>query len=304
MNFIIRRLLFALIASFGIVTLVFLLMRLLPGDPVLVILGEQARPFEVEMMRHELGLDRPFLEQYLNFIGCAFRGDLGRSFYYKEDVRSLILRHLKTTVLLAIFSFFISTILSFLAGGFAVLYRNTFFDRLIISISQIGTAIPNFWLGPLFIILFAVKIPLFPVSGYYGWSSLVLPSLTLGLSLSSFLARIVRSSLIDVIESPYIKYAKGKGLSLSRVFLHILRSSMIPIITVMGLQLGALLAGAVITERVFSLPGIGTLLVRGIEMRDYPLVEGCVLTISISYIVVNFIVDVLYKLIDPRVELR
>lgn len=304
MNFIIRRLTTAFISIFGVITLVFLLMRILPGDPALIILGEQARPTELKKMRHELGLDRPLSEQYLTFLKNVIRAELGRSFYYREKVSNLIIKHLKVTVILAVLSLLVSVVFSFLGGGLAVFFRNTFFDRLIISLSQIGIAIPNFWLGPILIILFAVKIPLFPVSGYYGWESFVLPSLTLGISLSSFLTRIVRSALVDVVEASYVRYAKGKGVSAYRLMLHILRNSMIPVITVIGLQTGALLAGAVITEKVFSLPGVGTLLVYGIEMRDYPIVQGCVLTISISYVVINLIGDVLYAAIDPRVELR
>jgi len=266
-------------------------------------LGESARAVEKERLRHELGLDLPLAAQYLKFLKGIATGDLGESYFFRRPVAEVIAERVPATLELAVASLFVAGIIALPLGILAALREGTALDALSMLFALIGVSMPNFWLGPLLIILFSIKLGWFPVSGRSGLGSLVLPALTLGTALAALLSRMTRSSLLEVLGEEYLTVARAKGLPERRVILkHALRNALIPIVTVLGLQFGALLSGAIITENVFSWPGIGTLLITAVEARDYPLVQGCVLFISIVYVAVNLAVDLLYGFIDPRIR--
>ncbi len=302
-GFFFRRTLVTVPTVLGALTLVFFFLHIVPGDPVEAMLGESARAVEKERLRHELGLDLPLIAQYLKFLGGIATGDLGESYFYRRPVTAVIAERVPATLELAVASLFVAGIIAFSLGIIAALREGTALDALSMLFALIGISMPNFWLGPLLIILFSIKLGWFPVSGRDGLSSLVLPALTLGTALAALLSRMTRSSLLEVLGEEYLTVARAKGLPERKVILkHALRNALIPIVTVLGLQFGALLSGAIITENVFSWPGIGTLLITAVEARDYPLVQGCVLFISLAYVAVNLAVDLLYGFIDPRIR--
>lgn len=300
----IRRRLVTLVPTvLGVVTLVFAFLHLVPGDPVDVMLGETARPADKELLRSELGLDRPVLEQYGSYLSGLVRGDLGRSFVYRKPVTQVIRGRLPATVELAGWALVVALGLAFPLGVLAAVRKDTALDRGSLVMSLLGVSMPNFWLGPLLILLFSVKLGWFPVSGRGGWASVVLPAITLGTALAAILARMLRSSLVDVLRSDYLRAARARGVGEPKViWVHALRNACLPVITLLGLQLGSLLSGAVITEAVFAWPGIGTLLLQAIQGRDYPLVQGCVLIISLGYVGANLLADLFYRVADPRVR--
>ncbi len=302
MKYVIRRLLSGFFILWAAASLVFFLMRLLPSDPVEIILGEAARPSQVETLRRELGLDRPLWAQYWTFLRGLARGDLGRSLISGQKVSRIIISHLPYTLKLAFLSIVITLLLSFPLG--LISFLNPKLDLPVFLISTSGLAVPNFWLGPLLILLFSVKLKLLPVSGADSPAHFILPALTLATALSAYLVKIIRKSLHQEGAKPYVLALLARGLSKKRVLLfHILPNALVPIVTVVGLEAGALLTGTIITERVFSIPGIGTLLIRAIGERDYPLVQGLVLFISGVYVLINLAVDLSYPLIDPRIRL-
>jgi len=302
-GFFFRRTLVTVPTVLGALTLVFFFLHIVPGDPVEAMLGESARAVEKERLRHELGLDLPLIAQYFKFLGGIATGDLGESYFYRRPVTAVIAERVPATLELAVASLFVAGIIAFPLGIIAALREGTALDALSMLFALIGISMPNFWLGPLLIILFSIKLGWFPVSGRDGFSSLVLPALTLGTALAALLSRMTRSSLLEVLGEEYLTVARAKGLPERKVILkHALRNALIPIVTVLGLQFGALLSGAIITENVFSWPGIGTLLITAVEARDYPLVQGCVLFISLAYVAVNLAVDLLYGFIDPRIR--
>ncbi len=302
MSYFLRRILTGFFILWTAASLVFFLMRLLPSDPVEIILGENARPSQVETLRKELGLDKPLWVQYWAFLRGLARGDLGRSLISGQKVSRIILAHLPYTIKLALLSIIITLLISFPLGLLSFL--NPKLDLPVFLISTSGLAVPNFWLGPLLILLFSVKLKLLPVSGADSPAHFILPSITLATALSAYLVKIIRKSLHEEGTKTYIMALWARGLPRKRVLLsHILPNALIPIITVVGLEAGALLTGTIITERVFSIPGIGTLLIRAIGERDYPLVQGLVLFISGVYVLVNLAVDLSYPLIDPRIRL-
>jgi peptide/nickel transport system permease protein len=304
MDFVVRRLLSALITVVGVATLVFFLIHLIPGDPVDRILGDSARPADREALRTALGLDAPVSVQFGRFLAGLTRLDLGDSIVSGRPVVALIAQHLPATLQLAAAALAIALLVAVPLGVFAARRRGTRLDSLAMSFSLLGVSIPNFWLGPMLILVFSLWLGWTPVSGREGLDSLVLPALTLGTSLAAVLARMVRSSLLEVLEEDFMRTARAKGLDENTVvWRHGLRNALLPVVTLVGLQLGALLGGAVITETVFSWPGIGLLLVDAIQARDYPLVQGCVLTISTTYVLVNLGTDLVYGVIDPRIEL-
>ncbi len=304
MRFFIRRLLLILPTIWGVVTIVFFLLHLTPGDPVEIMLGENSLPADRAALRHQLGLDKPLLTQYVTYLENLVHLDLGESIFYREKVTTIIERRFPATLSLALFSMIVAMILAIPPGIYAAVKKYSAWDNITAVISLIGVSIPNFFLGPLLILIFALKLGWLPVSGKSDLSSYILPSITLGTSLAAILTRITRTSLISALNQPYIRTARAKGLPETRVIIrHGLRNALIPIVTIMGLQFGALLSGAVITETIFSWPGIGRLLIDAISTRDYPLVQGTVLVIALSYILVNTIVDLTYSLIDPRVRL-
>jgi len=304
-GFIIKRLMLLLPVVFGVLTLVFLLIHLIPGDPVDLMLGENARATDKEALRKELRLDEPLAEQYLHFIGGAIRGDLGMSFHSKQPVIELILQKYPETIKLTLAAMLMALIISLPIGTYSACKQYSWVDNFSMFFALFGISMPNFWLGPLLMIVFSVKLGWFPVSGNEGVFSIVLPALTLGTAMAAILSRMVRASMLDVINQEYIVTARAKGLSETDViFKHALKNALVPVVTIVGLQFGALLAGAIITETIFSWPGVGRLLIQAINTRDYPLVQGCVLVISISYVLTNLITDIAYSYIDPRIQLR
>ena len=302
-RFLIRRLVLVVPVLLGIVTIVFSLIHVVPGDPVQIMLGEGAQSKDVEFLRHQLGLDRPVLEQYATYLNNLLHGNLGVSFRFSEPVGSIILTRYPATIELALLSLMIGLVIALPAGVLAASRAGTQWDRCITTFTLLGISLPNFVLGPMAIILFSIVLGWLPVSGRSGISSYVLPALTLGLSLSAILTRMVRASMIDELQEDYVKTARAKGLAESSVLLkHALKNGLIPVVTVLGLQVGTLLGGAIITESIFSWPGLGRLTVQAINSRDYPLVQGCILTIALTYVLVNLLTDLTYGLVDPRIK--
>lgn len=283
----------------------FLLIHLVPGDPVEVMLGENAQVADREALRAALGLDQPLLLQWLHFMAQLLQLDFGTSLYSKRAITAILLERIPATAVLAVASLFVAVLLAFPLGIVAALNRGRGWDTAAMTFSMLGVSIPNFWLGPLLILVFSIGLGWFPVSGYSGPSSLVLPALTLGSAMAALLSRMVRASLLEVLHEDYMRAAAARGLSpLTVILRHGLPNAMLPIITVLGLQLGALLAGAVITETIFSWPGIGQLMIDAIQKRDYPVVQACVLLISLTYVLINLVTDLAYAWLDPRVRLE
>jgi len=302
-RYLLSRFLSFLPSLLGALTLVFFLIHLVPGDPVEAMLGETASASDKEALRRELGLDEPLWKQYISYLQGLAVGDLGRSLYYHGEVTDLILLRFPATLELTLAAMTAAILLAFPLGILAAWKSHTWMDRLALLFSLFGLAMPNFWLGPLLIIVFSIDLGLLPVSGSGSLTHLVLPALTLGTAMAALLTRMIRSSLLEVIHEDYIQAARAKGLSERKVWLkHALRNSLLPVITILGLQFGALLAGSVITETIFAWPGIGRLTIEAIQTRDYLLVQGCVLAIAVSYLVINLFTDVLYRLIDPRIS--
>jgi len=304
-RFLARRLLLTIPVLLGVSTLVFLLIHLVPGDPAQLMLGESASPREVDEMRERLGLNRPLLAQYASFMAGLAQGDLGRSLRSDRPVTAEILARVPATAELALTAMAVAIVLAVPLGIAAAVWRGTLADHAAMTLSLAGVSIPNFWLGPLAAIVFAVELGWLPVSGRGTWQHLVLPAATLGAGLMATLARITRTSLLDELREPYVLAAAARGASRPRVVLrHAFRNSLIPIVTILGLQLGAVLTGTVITETIFAWPGIGRLLVQSIGFRDYPLVQGCILLIAVTYTAMNLLTDLAYGLLDPRIRLE
>ena len=304
-GFFLRRLAVVIPTVIGAVTLVFFFLHLIPGDPVEVMLGETAQQADKERLRQELGLNQPLYVQYGRFMAGIVQGDLGGSYFYRRPVVQVIAERVPATVELALAAFIVAGLIAIPLGIIAALREGTAVDNAAVLFSLVGVSLPNFWLGPLLIILFSIKLGWLPVSGRAGVASLVLPAITLGAAFAAILSRMTRASLLERLGEDYLMVARAKGLPEWKVILkHALRNALIPIITVMGLQIGALLSGAIITENVFSWPGIGTLLINAIEARDYPLVQGCILFISLSYVLVNLLTDLFYGWADPRIRLK
>ena len=277
-------------------------LRLVPGDPVTLILGEQATEADRSRLENRLGLNASFSEQYLRFIGDVGSGEL-ESFRSDTPVFESIGKALPQTLILSIFALILSATLGLSLGIAAALNRGTWIDAAALFFASLGLATPRIWLGPMLLLLFAVQWDLFPVGGNEGWRALVLPVLSLGTAMAAMLARMTRSSLLEVLGMDYIRTARSKGLS-ERVVVgrHALRNALIPVITILGLQLGSLLAGAVVTEKIFNWPGIGTLLLKSIQTMDFPMVQGCILVIAGTYVLTNLMVDIIYEVIDPRMK--
>ncbi len=298
------RLLNALWVLFGVTTLVFFLIHWVPGDPVAVMLGESASTADTEALRHALGLDRPLFEQWSSFLTGVLSLDLGTSLYYHEPVFKLLTERLGATLVLSALAFLVALVVALPLGLLAAARKGSVWDSTAMGFSLLGVSIPNFWLGPLLVMVFSLALGWFPVSGREGVLSVVLPAITLGTGLAAVLSRMVRSSLLEVLSEDYIRTARAKGLASRQVLVrHALRNAWLPVLTLLGMQLGALLGGAVITEMVFNWPGIGALLIESIQRRDYPVVQGCVLLISLMYVLVNLVTDLLYVKADPRIRL-
>ncbi|HEY5603776.1 MAG TPA: nickel ABC transporter permease, partial [Gammaproteobacteria bacterium] len=303
-HFLLTRLVSAAIVVFGVTSLVFFMIHFIPGDPVEVMLGESARMADRESLRQALGLDRPVLVQWFDYLYHAAQFDFGASLHSKEPVAGILLARLPATLELTILALVFALVISLPLGILAALHKNTGWDRTAMTVSLLGVSIPNFLMGPLLILLFSMYLGWLPVSGRDAPESVILPALTLGTAMAAILSRMVRATLLEVIHEDYIRTARAKGLSGFKVImLHAMPNTLLPIITLLGLQLGALLAGAVITEVVFAWPGIGQLTIDAIHKRDYPLVQACVLLISLSYVLVNLATDILYSVLDPRIRL-
>jgi ABC-type dipeptide/oligopeptide/nickel transport system permease component len=303
LRFVARRVALTIPVLLGVATLVFLLIHLIPGDPAQAMLGEAAPQADVEALRTQLKLDRPLLEQYVDFLGGVMRGDLGTSLRTRTSVTDQIAARLPATFELALAAMLVAMVVAVPLGIAAAAWRGSFVDHAAMAVAMGGMAIPNFWLGPLLAIVFAVELGWLPVSGRGGIEHLVLPAVSLGLALAAMLARMTRASLLEELREPYVRAARARGISRARaVLVHAFRNSLIPVVTILGLQFGAVLTGAVITETIFSWPGIGRLLIQSIGFRDYPLVQGCILLIAFTYVGVNLVTDLLYGFIDPRIR--
>jgi ABC-type dipeptide/oligopeptide/nickel transport system permease component len=302
-RYVIRRLLLTIPVLLGVATLVFSLVHLVPGDPAQSMLGEGASAEEVAQLRHTLGLDRPLLTQYRTFLAGAVRGDLGQSFRYGTPVTREIRDRLLRTMQLAAAAMAVAIAIALPLGIAAAVFRGTAIDYSAMTLALAGISMPNFWLGPLLAILFAVKLGWLPVAGTGTIWHLVLPAVTLGAALAAILARMTRASVLEELQELYVLAARARGASRFRsVVHHAFRNSLIPIVTIIGLQFGAVLTGTIITETIFAWPGVGRLLIQAINFRDYPLVQGCILFISVTYVLMNLITDLTYGLLDPRIR--
>jgi len=303
LRFTIRRLLLTVPVLLGVATLVFSLLHLVPGDPALAMLGESASASDVDELRGKLGLNRSLPAQYVQFVSGLARGDLGTSFRYNTPVASEIGQRLPRTMQLAAAAVVVAVCLAIPMGVLGGLFRGTAVDQAAMTVSLLGISMPNFWLGPLLAIFFSVSLGWLPVSGTGSWRHLVLPAVTLGGALAAVLARMTRASIIEELRELYVLAARARGLSKVRaVLFHALRNSLIPVVTILGLQLGAVLTGTIITETIFAWPGVGRLLIQAINFRDYPLVQGCILFIALTYVLVNLLVDLAYGWLDPRIR--
>ena len=303
-NFLLRRLLLLIPVLWGVATLVFLLLHFIPGDPVDLMLGDSALGTDRETLRNQLGLNDPLIVQYLRYFGDLLQGDWGTSLFSKKPVFEEIMERVPATMELMLGAIVVTILVAMPLGLIAAVNKGTWIDQGAMIFSLLGVSIPNFWLGPMLILLFSIHFDLLPVNERGGLEHLILPALTLGTSLASILARITRSSVVETLQAEYIRTARSKGISELRIlFRHALRNALIPIVTVIGLQVGVLLSGAIITEAIFDWPGLGNLLISAINSRNYPLVQGCVLFIAGSYVMVNLMIDLLYAYLDPRIRL-
>ena len=319
-----RRVLILLLVVWTVVSLVTLLIELVPGDPAVAILGEQASPEQFAQFREKHGLDRPpfffsfprhqngerhFVwhgadNRYTDYWSALLRGDMGLSFRNDRPVISLILERYPATIELAIFAMVIAVLIAIPLGVIAGTNRGTLIDNFASVVALLGISLPSFVIGPMLVYVFAVKLRWLAPSGRFEWSDIILPAFTLGAALSAILTRMVRSSVIEELGEDYVRTARAKGLSERKViYKHVLKNGLIPVVTILGLQLGVLLAGAIITEKIFGWPGLGLLLVEdGIGKRDYRVVQGCVLVISMTYIIANLLTDMVYRWLDPRIR--
>ena len=286
-----------------VVSVVFLLIHLVPGDPIAQMLGEGAAAADIEVARHAYGLDQPLGQQYLHYWRGVLHGDLGQSLRYSQPVTTLLAQRYPFTMRLTLAAMAVALVLSIPAGVRSARRRNLWDDRVIGFVSLLGLSFPNFALGPILILFFAIFLGILPVSGAGTWMHLVLPALTLGGGLAAILTRMVRTSMLEELNQDYIRTARAKGLpERTVVYKHALRNAAVPVLTVVGLQFGSLLAGAIVTETIFAWPGIGRLTVQAISNRDYYVVQGCILAIGLTYVAVNFITDFLYSLANPRIR--
>jgi ABC-type dipeptide/oligopeptide/nickel transport system permease component len=303
LRYLLRRLLLTVPVLLGVATLVFALIHLVPGDPAQSMLGESATPEEVARLRTALGLDRPLLEQYGAFLRGVARGNLGTSFRYGTPVTREIRQRMPDTAKLAVCAMAVAVAIALPLGIIAAVFRGRAADHAAMTLALAGISMPNFWLGPLLAILFAVYLGWLPVAGSGTLAHLILPSLTLGAALAAILARMTRASLLEELRELYVLAARARGFSRARAVLrHAFRNSLIPIVTIIGLQFGAVLTGTIITETIFAWPGVGRLLIQAINFRDYPLVQGCILFISVTYVAMNLLTDLTYGLLDPRIR--
>ncbi len=298
-----KRIIYLIPVVIGVTFIVFLIMNMAPGDPVKSILGEQASPEAIEELREELGLNDNVLIQYKNYFLGLIKGDMGISYKSKVGVAEEIGARLPTTVKLALIAIAIAVSLSIPLGIIAAVKQNTFIDSLTMFVALLGVSIPVFWLGLMLLLFFSLKLGWFPVSGAENWKSFILPGIALGFLSMASIARVTRSSMLEVIRQDYIRTARSKGVPYNTIISkHALKNALIPTITVAGLQIGTLLGGSVLTETVFGLPGIGRLMIQSIQGRDLPMVLGCIIVFTVAFSIVNLIVDIIYAFVDPRIK--
>lgn len=310
-SYLLKRLLTLIATLAGASALVFVVLEILPGDAALIMMGPDAAPEAVRALAAKLGLDQPALQRYAQWVGGLLSGELGDSYAYSSPVAELIAERLTVTVPLALMSMLLTSVLALVVGVYAASHHNRIGDVGLMGLTQLGIAIPNFWFAIVLILLFAVHLQWFAAGGFPGWSedpaqafkALLLPAISLAVVQSAILARITRSAVLDVLREDYVRTARSKGLSLrATLWGHVLRNAMIPVVTIMGLQFANLLAGTIVVENVFYLPGLGRLIFQSIANRDVIVVRNCVMLLATMVIVVNFVVDVLYAVIDPRVK--
>ena len=301
--YIVRRLLQAVLVLFGVTVIVFILVQL-SGDPVLLMLsGTAATEQDLQELRQELGYNDPAVVQYLRYIGGVLSGDMGNSLRFKRPALDLVLERLGATALLAIAALVFAVVVAIPVGVLSAVKRNSWIDHFGMVLALLGQSLPLFWLGIMLVLIFAVRLRWFPASGIGSWQHLILPMITLGAYPMARIARLTRSSMLDVINEDYIITARAKGLTgLTVVVRHALRNAALPVVTIVGLMFGTLMAGAVITETIFAWPGVGLLTIQAIQNRDFPLVQAAVLVVSITFVFVNLGVDLLYAYIDPRIK--
>lgn len=304
LGYTIRRVLLAVFVLWGVVTVVFIIVRLVPADPALLIAGMDATPEQLAELRKRMGLDQPLIVQYFAYLAGVVTGDFGNSYTQGVPVMTLVGQALPNTALLAVLACMLAVVVSFPLGLLAALRVNRPTDRIVTTASLLTQSLPGFWVGVVLMLVFSQVLKLLPSTGFSSPAALVLPVVTVALPFIAILTRMTRSGLLEVVGEGYITTARAKGLSERIViFIHATRNALIPVITVVGLEFGTLLGGAVITETVFSFPGIGKLLVGSILTRDYALVQACVMLIAAAFVVVNLVVDLVYGYLDPRVRL-
>jgi peptide/nickel transport system permease protein len=303
LRYLVARVLLTIPVLLGVATLVFALIHLVPGDPAQSMLGDGAAPQDVAELRAKLGLDRPLLTQYLSFLRGAASGNLGQSFRTGQPVTAMIVERMPATAELALAAIVVAIALALPLGIVAAVWKGTAIDFGAMTFALGGISVPNFWLGPLMAIVFSVELGWLPVSGRGGLASLVLPAVSLGLALAAMLSRMTRASLLDELSELYVRAARARGASrAASIVRHALGNSLVPLVTIIALQFGAVLTGSVITETIFAWPGIGRLLIQSIGFRDYPMVQGCILLIAVTYVTVNLVTDLLYGALDPRIR--
>ncbi len=281
----------------------FFIIHLIPGDPVDIMLGEGARAGDREKLRHELGLDQPVGKQFMAYMGSLAKADLGKSLHTKKPVTMEIWARFPATLKLTLAAILIAMLIAIPVGVLSAAKQHSWVDQGSLLFSLFAVSMPNFWLGPLLILLFSIQLGWLPVSGSGSLAHLVLPAVTLGASLSAILTRMTRASMLEVLGEDYLRTAKAKGLSRIKILMkHGLMNALLPIVTIGGIQFGVLLSGSIITETIFSWPGIGRLTIQAIQTRDYPMVQGCILFISLCYVLVNLATDILYSVLDPRIR--
>ncbi len=309
--YLVRRLLALLPVMFVVLTVVFLLIHLIPGDPASVMLGPDAAPEQVEATRRSLGLDRPLHEQLLRFYGRVLRGDLGRSYFLDRPVTVALLERAEPTVVLTLSALLVAIVIGVPSGVVAAAYRGSLWDRVLMLSALLGVCIPGFWLSLNFIYLFAVRLGWLPAAGYTSIFAdpvaalrhMVLPAVSLGFNQSALIARISRSCMLDALQQDYVRTAQAKGVPWPAVIgVHAFRNALVPVIAVIGVAMAILIGGAVVTEIVFNIPGLGRLIISATMRRDYPVVQGVVLVTAAAYVLVNLIVDVVYAFVDPRIR--
>ncbi|MCL4479496.1 MAG: ABC transporter permease [Deltaproteobacteria bacterium] len=300
-RFILLRLLLFIPTVLGVVTFTFLLIHLVPGDPVVLMLGDYATKQEIEQTRSSLNLDKPISTQYVLFLDDLLHGNLGTSIYYKKPVAGLVFERFKYTFVLAVFAMLLSLIISIPLGLISGYEHDKWLDKFVSGVSILGISLPNFWIGIMLIMLFAIKLNILPVAGADSVSSIILPGLTLAIGMSAITIRMIRANAIKAINQDNFAMNLAKGISVKRnLFIHTLKATLVPVITLIGMQFGLLLSGAIVTETVFSWPGMGRLLVDSVMTRDYPLLSGDVLVVAFVYVTINLITDIIYYIADPR----